>query len=472
MSMPGKGRYTVAFRRRTRSSSSCSAARAMPPRLQSSLGSGVQVDPSGIVITNNHIIEGADEVKVATSDGREFESKILLKDQSLDPAVLKIEVERPVPGGEDRRFLMRSRSATWCWRSATCSVSARRRRAVSVSAPARTHVGGRISGFFIQTDAAINPGQFLAAGRSTCRGELGRHQHTTIYSALRRLDRHRLRHPLEYRARRTRFGAGGTMLSSSGPISARASMRSPPRSPRRWHGPPFRRAGRLWIASGGRPPRQASSPATLPTAMNGATIEQLLDAGYHLATQQIGATAKFTVSNQWRGADGRYRARTCTGGTPRSCRGQDRRRQPFVWRHRCRGLAAAGAKLRLRCGAKGAAIGQRWRRTRPRPASASCRDSRARTQQGDLTWNSVQKLAPEKTPSAVLPSTATARYCGSSCGFDSIQGKRAAATPTSHTPQPHQQVVTSAFHHGSASSAPCGNCSGATPTTTSPLWGG
>src|SRR5262245_52160921 len=44
----------------------------MPPRVQKSLGSGVLVDPSGVIVTNYHVIRDADEVKVATPDGREF----------------------------------------------------------------------------------------------------------------------------------------------------------------------------------------------------------------------------------------------------------------------------------------------------------------------------------------------------------------------------------------------------------------
>ncbi|MCK1975346.1 peptidase A2, partial [Bacillus safensis] len=50
------------------------------PRIQQSLGSGVIVESSGIVVTNNHVIKDADEIKVALSDGREFESKLLLRD--------------------------------------------------------------------------------------------------------------------------------------------------------------------------------------------------------------------------------------------------------------------------------------------------------------------------------------------------------------------------------------------------------
>ncbi|KAG1700491.1 50S ribosomal protein L17 [Nymphon striatum] len=58
-------------------------------RDQNSLGSGVIVDASGIVITNHHVIKDADEVKIALSDGREFEAEIILKDEASDLAVLK-----------------------------------------------------------------------------------------------------------------------------------------------------------------------------------------------------------------------------------------------------------------------------------------------------------------------------------------------------------------------------------------------
>src|ERR1700677_2373072 len=59
-------------------------------RTAQSLGSGVIVDPSGLVVTNHHVIEGMTEVKVALSDHREFEAKIVLRDPPSDLAVLKI----------------------------------------------------------------------------------------------------------------------------------------------------------------------------------------------------------------------------------------------------------------------------------------------------------------------------------------------------------------------------------------------
>ena len=57
---------------------------------QASLGSGVIVDASGLVVTNNHVIEGASEAKVMLGDKREFDVEIVLKDPRTDLAVLRI----------------------------------------------------------------------------------------------------------------------------------------------------------------------------------------------------------------------------------------------------------------------------------------------------------------------------------------------------------------------------------------------
>src|SRR6201999_4625692 len=59
-------------------------------RVQKSLGSGVIVDPSGLVVTNHHVIEGMTEVKVSLADKREFEAEILLRDPRSDLSVLRI----------------------------------------------------------------------------------------------------------------------------------------------------------------------------------------------------------------------------------------------------------------------------------------------------------------------------------------------------------------------------------------------
>lgn len=127
------------------------------PRAQSSLGSGVLVDPSGVIVTNYHVIKDADEVKVATADGREFTSKVMLKDETLDLAVLKITSDKPFPviaiGDSDALevgdLLLAIGNPFGVGQTTTSGI---------VSALARSHIGVSDSGYFIQTDAAINPG--------------------------------------------------------------------------------------------------------------------------------------------------------------------------------------------------------------------------------------------------------------------------------------------------------------------------
>ncbi|UXM93941.1 DegQ family serine endoprotease [Bartonella sp. HY329] len=129
-----------------------------PPRVQSSLGSGVIVDQSGLIVTNYHVIRGADDVKVALSDGREFESKVLLKDEATDIAVLKIDphgLHFPVLALADSDkvevgdLVLAIGNPFGVGQTVTSGI---------VSAQARTKVGISDFDFFIQTDAAINPG--------------------------------------------------------------------------------------------------------------------------------------------------------------------------------------------------------------------------------------------------------------------------------------------------------------------------
>jgi serine protease Do len=68
-----------------------------PPRKVTSLGSGFIIDPSGIVVTNNHVISDADEITVILQDNTQLKAKIIGKDTKTDLAVLKIDAGKPLP---------------------------------------------------------------------------------------------------------------------------------------------------------------------------------------------------------------------------------------------------------------------------------------------------------------------------------------------------------------------------------------
>ena len=127
-------------------------------QVQRSLGSGVIVDPSGLIMTNNHVIAGATEVKVSLADKRELEAEIVLKDERTDLAVLRIKdsTERfaalPFADSDEVQVgdvVLAIGNPFGVGQTVTHGI---------VSAVARTQVGITDYQFFIQTDAAINPG--------------------------------------------------------------------------------------------------------------------------------------------------------------------------------------------------------------------------------------------------------------------------------------------------------------------------
>ena len=62
-------------------------------RLENSLGSGVIVRSSGLVVTNAHVVKGADEIKIILADGREFDAKLALMDEASDIALLRFDAK-------------------------------------------------------------------------------------------------------------------------------------------------------------------------------------------------------------------------------------------------------------------------------------------------------------------------------------------------------------------------------------------
>ncbi len=127
-------------------------------QVQRSLGSGVIVDHAGLVVTNNHVIEGADQIKVSLADKREFEAEIVLKDSRSDLAVLRLRDGRErfaaIDLGDSDALqvgdvVLAIGNPFGVGQTVTHGI---------VSAVARTQIGITDYQFFIQTDAAINPG--------------------------------------------------------------------------------------------------------------------------------------------------------------------------------------------------------------------------------------------------------------------------------------------------------------------------
>ena len=126
-------------------------------QVQRSLGSGVIVDPTGLIVTNVHVIEGATEIKVSLADKREFEATVVLKDPRTDLAVMRIKDSAAFPFLEFANsdalevgdLVLAIGNPFGVGQTVTHGI---------VSALARTQVGVSDYQFFIQTDAAINPG--------------------------------------------------------------------------------------------------------------------------------------------------------------------------------------------------------------------------------------------------------------------------------------------------------------------------
>ena len=126
------------------------------PRVEQSLGSGVIVTADGLIVTNNHVVKGADQILVALADRREYPAKLVFADERLDLALLRIEAKAlpTVPLGDSDRaevgdVVLAIGDPFGVGQTVTHGI---------VSAVARTGQGVANYQYFLQTDAAINPG--------------------------------------------------------------------------------------------------------------------------------------------------------------------------------------------------------------------------------------------------------------------------------------------------------------------------
>ncbi len=136
-------------------------------RMQNSLGSGVIVDPSGIVVSNTHVVGGADEITVVLADRREYEAELLLADKRTDLAVLRLKGAANLPALELRDpdmlevgdLVLAIGNPFGVGQTVTSGIVSALERQNSASREKpdarRDSLDARL---FIQTDAAINPG--------------------------------------------------------------------------------------------------------------------------------------------------------------------------------------------------------------------------------------------------------------------------------------------------------------------------
>lgn len=128
----------------------------IPDRVQQSLGSGVIVSRDGLILTNNHVVNGATQIQVTLSDGRSMQAKLVGTDPGVDLALLQIKADKlPAIAWADSakaevgEWVLAIGAPFGLKSSVTIGI---------VSAKGRSDVGINLFEDFIQTDAAINPG--------------------------------------------------------------------------------------------------------------------------------------------------------------------------------------------------------------------------------------------------------------------------------------------------------------------------
>ncbi len=263
-------------------------------RVQRSLGSGVIVGSRGIVVTNYHVIKGATEIKVALSNGREYESKILLADEKSDLTILQILSNETFPkvdlgnsdGLEVGDIVLAIGNPFGVGQTVTSGI---------VSALARPSLGKGDFGFFIQTDASINPGNSGGALVDMHGRLVG--INTAIFSRSGGSN-----------------GIGFAIPSNMVEVVLRSAAAGNKKLVRPWIGADFQNlTSDIAESLGMRQPRGAlvagvtrNSPADkaglrpgdVVLKVNGDTVQHIDALGYRLATVGIGREARFEILSQ------------------------------------------------------------------------------------------------------------------------------------------------------------------------------
>ena len=319
-------------------------------QVQRSLGSGVIVDPAGLIVTNYHVIEGASEVKVALADKREFDAQIVLKDERSDLAVLRIK-------GDSERFpsldfgnsdelqvgdvVLAIGDPFGVGQTVTHGI---------VSALARTQVGISDYQFFIQTDAAINPGNSGGALVDLKGRLIG--INTAIYSRSGGSQGIGFAIPANMVRVVVASARGGSAAVKRPWLGAKLQQVTPEIAESLGLKRP---TGALVASLTGRRPRRARRHRTgdLIVSVDGTAIDDPNAFDYRFATKPLGGTAQIGLVRQGREIDGRGRAPDRARHAAR--RDRDRfafavprrhRRQPVAGARRRAGDRSAGARRR------------------------------------------------------------------------------------------------------------------------------
>jgi Do/DeqQ family serine protease len=269
----------------------------MPNRSEreASLGSGVIVEANGTVVTNNHVVDGANNIKIALSDGREFPCKVVLKDERVDLAVLKIEAKETFPalaiGNSDAvevgDLVLAIGNPFGVGQTVTSGI---------VSALARNQVKNEV-GFFIQTDASINPGNSGGAlmnmkgeliGLNTAIVSQGGGSNGIGFAIPANLVRVFLAAADRGDKSFTRPYIGASFEAVTSEVAEALGLNK------------VRGALVTKVVAGGPAAKAGLKPGEVVTALNGIPVEHPDALGYRLTTAGLGVTVSLTVLNNGR----------------------------------------------------------------------------------------------------------------------------------------------------------------------------